>query len=953
MKKKYMVIALMLLIIIAASVIGVKKLKKEDLNKDLILYYSFDTSKGKSIIDDSGNKNNGEEEGTASIDSLGRVKGALLLDGQSSVKLPDNIFQNVNEITVSAWVRFNVGDGSDWQRVYDFGSDVNNNLFLSKNRTNNFNVSGNVEGISGGSLFTEDKWYFVTTTITKNCMVYYENGVEVGRKDNLKNKLSALKNSVANYIGKSKYDTDPAFNGYIDEFRIYNKALTPKEINELMYYKMPDKDVVDSEIEKLDLKDTEEVSNDIKLPTELSNGVKVSWTTSDSHLITKEGKVTQPSGKNDGKVKLVATIKKGKASDTKDFLVAVLPKGAVNYNVKINTAKPKFDISPTLYGAFFEDINHGADGGLYSQLINNNSFEFDNKLEGWKLLKEDSSDRSIQVQSDKPLNDNNTNYLRLKANKACNKYGISNSGYSGIAVQKETKYDFYLWARSLDIPVQNIKVQLEDSKGKVISDVKTINGFGETWTKYDEVLTANANVDDARLVVYTNDAGTIDMDMISLFPQDTWKSEKYGLRKDLVQMLYDMKPKFLRFPGGCIVQGKSQYDMYGWKDTIGNVENRKLNKNFWGYYQSYGLGFYEYFKLCEDIGAEPLPVINAGMSWQGASQDQIYMAQPGEELNKYIQDALDLIEYANGPVTSTWGKKRAESGHPASFNLKYLSVGNEQWGEEYFQRFEQFRKAINAKYPNIQLVLNSGTAASGDIFDKAWSWTKDNNYKDLIDEHYYMPVDWFLKNTNRYDKYDRNGAKVFVGEYAAQDENKKNTMETALSEAAYMTGLERNSDIVKMSCYAPLFAKQDNTQWTPDMIWFNGKEVYGTPDYYVQKLFSTNTGNKLLDLNMEKRSKNISGLYMVSSLDEKTNEVIIKVVNTTAVKQKVKIDLTGVEKSNLKGTEIKLSASDIKDENSFKNKKKVSPVSKKITGIKSQFNYSFDKQSVTIIRLKK
>jgi alpha-L-arabinofuranosidase len=954
-KKRYICMVLLLVIIIVIGVIGIKIITRVDLSKNLILYYSFDDLKEASIIDDSGNENNGTKEGTANIDSIGKINGSLSLDGQGSVKLPNNILNGLNELTVSAWVQYNVANGSEWQRIYDFGNDTNNNLFLSKNRTNNFNSNRNVEGLNGGNPFTDDKWYFITTTITKDTMIYYENGVEVNRKEHLKNKLSSLKDSIQNYIGKSKYSADPNFNGYIDEFRIYNKALTAKEISELMYYKISDKETVAMVSERIDLKDTEEVSDNISLPIKLGGDIKVSWASSNKSIISNEGKVTLPLGNDDVEVTLTAEIKKGKASLKKEFLISVLPKGAENYSININTSKPKFDISKTLFGLFFEDINHGADGGLYSELVQNDSFEYDDKLESWTLYKKgQASEVNLEVNNDQPLNDKNTNYARLKVTNAGDGVGIINSGYKGIAVKKNAKYDFSLWGRNLNSQKVNLNVQLESADGKVISDIKTMEGFNTKWTNYETELVATSDDKDARLVVYTKDAGTIDLDMVTLFPKDTWKDVKHGLRKDLVQMIYDIKPKFIRFPGGCIVQGKEKEDMYQWKDTIGKVEERKVNKNFWGYYQSYGLGFYEYFQLCEDIGAEPLPVINAGMSWQTGGEDAVsnYMAEPGEELNKYIQDALDLIEYANGDATTTWGKKRAESGHPTPFNLKYLAVGNEQWGDVYFKRFEEFQKAINKKYPKVQLIVNSGTAASGNVFDEAWNWTKTNNFSGLVDEHYYMPTDWFLNNTNRYDNYDRKGAKVFVGEYAAQDINKKNNLETALAEAAYMTGLERNSDIVKMASYAPLFAKENDSQWTPDMIWFNGTEAYGTPNYYVQKLFSTNTGNKLLDSVVVQRNTKASGLYSVSSLDEATGEVIIKVVNATNSSKKVKFDLAGVSKDKLSGTEIKLSTSNIKDENSFTSKEKVAPVTKKINGMSSKFDYSFDAQSLTIIRLK-
>ncbi|MDT8719144.1 carbohydrate binding domain-containing protein [Clostridium sp. 19966] len=954
MKKIYKILIFAALIIFVVTTVSIKVFGKDDLKKNLVLYYKFDVSKEDTVIDSSGNKNDGTLEGTAKIDTIGRVNGGLTLDGNGSVRMPDKILNGLNEVTICAWVEFNASSGSDWQRVYDFGSDSNNNLFLSKNRTNNFNCNKNVEGISGGKLLSDDTWHFITTVITKDTMIYYENGVEIGKKEQLKNKLNGLKDSVENYIGKSKYDGDPNLTGFVDEFRIYSKALTPKQINDLMYYKISDEDIVTMDGEKIGINDGEEISSDLILSTKLSSKTKVKWTSSNKSIISEDGKVTLPSGKDDTKVTLSAKIQTGKAVMEKKFEVYVVPKGATNYNVQINTNTPKFDISPTLYGLFFEDINHSADGGLYSQLIQNNSFEYEDKLQSWELKKDSAGEGKVEVMSESPLNENNADYARLEVLKASQGVGIINSGYKGISVKKGAKYDFSIWERNSVDKEVNLFVQIENSQGKAISDIKSIPVIGNKWSYYESELTVKETDDDARLYVYIKENTTIDMDMISLFPQDTWKGEKHGLRKDLVQMLYDMKPKFLRFPGGCIVQGKEKEDMYEWKDTIGKIEERKVNKNFWGYYQSYGLGFYEYFKLCEDIGAEPLPVINVGMSWQSGGEDAVsdYMAEPGEELNKYIQDALDLIEYANGDATTTWGKKRAESGHPAPFNLKYLEIGNEQWGDVYFTRFQEFEKAIKQKYPSIQLVVNSGTAASGNIFDAAWNWTKSNNFTGIVDEHYYMPTDWFLNNANRYDSYDRNGAKVFVGEYAAQDENKKSTLETAIAEAAYMTGLEKNSDIVKMASYAPLFAKENDSQWTPDMIWFNGSKVYGTPDYYVQKIFSENTGNKLLETSIKARNDKTQGMYIVSSMDEATGEVIIKAVNSSKWAQKISFDLGLQNENKLSGLEIKLTNKDSKAENSSANPNNVVPISKKIEELKSKFEYNFDGQSVTIIRLK-
>ena len=423
--------------------------------------------------------------------------------------------------------------------------------------------------------------------------------------------------------------------------------------------------------------------------------------------------------------------------------------------------------------------------------------------------------------------------------------------------------------------------------------------------------------------------------MISLFPEDTWKNRKNGLRKDIVQLLYDMKPGFLRFPGGCIVEGRTLADRYQWKKSVGEVENRKTMMNRWNvefghkqtpdYFQSFGLGFYEYFQLSEDIGATPLPILSCGMACQYNTGE----LAPIEELDPYIQDALDLIEFANGSADTRWGKLRADMGHPKTFNLKYIGVGNEQWGPDYIERYKIFEKAIKAKYPKIIIVSGTGPSPDGEHFDYAMKELKKLD-AELVDEHYYRSPQWFRENAARYDQYDRKGPKIFAGEYAAQsvsgaNPNNRNNWECAFSEAAFMTGLERNAEVVTLTSYAPLMAHEDAWQWTPDMIWFNNLETYGSANYYVQKLFSTHKGTDLLTITQN--GKPLTGqnnLYASAVKDSKTKEVIIKVVNTSAAMQDIIVDLKG-SKVEQKGILITLSSPNLEDENTFSDPKKISP----------------------------
>lgn len=591
------------------------------------------------------------------------------------------------------------------------------------------------------------------------------------------------------------------------------------------------------------------------------------------------------------------------------------------YTLNINADEKKFNVSNMLTGLFFEDINQGADGGLYAELVENRSFEFKNPIESWVIEKKGGSQGEALVKKESPLNSNNPSYIEVNSTSAGDGLRLVNDGYKGITVKSGSKYNFSFWAKSIDgqIPVT---IQVENNKGEVISDVKTIDNIGKEWTKYEGELSASQDDSAAKFVIYTKGTGKIDLDMISLFPEETWKDRKYGLRNDLVERIAELKPRFLRFPGGCVIEGHTREQMYNWKNTIGKVEERKEIENMWGYYQSYGLGFYEYFELCEDIGAVPVPVVNAGMTCQGGIHNGVstYMASMGAELNTYIQDALDLIEYANGDESTTWGKKRIEAGHKEAFNLKYLAVGNEQWGPEYHKRFEEFQKVLNEKHPEITLISAAGPIAEGPLINDAWSWIKEKASKTVVDEHYYMSPDWFLNNTERYNSYDRNGPKVFLGEYASLS----NSLRSAISEAAYLTGLERNSDIVKMASYAPLFAKADSFQWAPNMIWFNGATNYATPNYYVQKMFSTNLGTQMLKDELVKpeikKNYDITGGVLLGAWATKVEYDNVKVTDNKTGKE---IFVDNFDKDNSEWNKVngswqvkdgKLAINEIKDD---------------------------------------
>lgn len=631
-------------------------------------------------------------------------------------------------------------------------------------------------------------------------------------------------------------------------------------------------------------------------------------------------------------------------------------------NLDVDASKTITKIQPTMFGLFFEDINFAADGGLYAEMIKNRSFEFDKPLMGWEqpntkrssLNKESGSATPIEIAA------NNTNFCRVEINNATG-YALINEGFRGMGVKRDAKYNLSIKASNQEGNIKKIIIQLIDKDQKVIGET-VIVPISKEWKTYTSQFTATQTEAKAKLKITFEGTGTIDLDMISLFPEDTWKNRKNGLRKDLVQLLYDMKAGFLRFPGGCIVEGRTLADRYQWKKSVGDVEERRTMINRWNmefnhkptpdYFQSFGLGFYEYFQLSEDIGAAPLPILSCGM----ACQYNTGQLAPLEELDPYVQDALDLIEFANGSEDTPWGKLRSDMGHPKPFGLKYIGVGNEQWGPDYIDRYKVFEKAIKAKYPNIIIVSGSGPSPDGEHFDYAMQELKKLDAQ-LIDEHYYKSPQWFRENATRYDKYDRKGPKIFAGEYAAQsvsgaNPNNRNNWECAFSEAAFMTGLERNADVVNLTSYAPLMAHEDAWQWTPDMIWFNNLEAYGSANYYVQKLFSTNKGTDLLIIS--KNGESLTGqnnLYASAVKDVNTKEIIIKLVNTSSAAQDVSINFKAT-KLIPDGTIITLTSPDLQDENTFADPKKISPKETKIKSEKEKIKLKLPAYSVNVLKLK-
>lgn len=633
------------------------------------------------------------------------------------------------------------------------------------------------------------------------------------------------------------------------------------------------------------------------------------------------------------------------------------------YTLDLDGSSTGIKIQPTMYGIFFEDINQAADGGIYAELIKNRSFEFNEPLMGWQqpktiTLSENKNSGFITMITNKDKT--NHNYARITINDDKG-YELYNEGFKGIGLHQGAGYDFSFKLQNVSGNISSVKAELLDENGKTVA-TSVIPVSSSDWKEYKAAITPERTVDKAKLRLTFSGRGVVNMDMISLFPQDTWKGRKGGLRKDLVQKLYDLKPGFLRFPGGCIVEGRTLAERYQWKKTVGNVSDREYLINKWSsgfahrpspdYYQSFGLGFFEYFQLSEDLGAEPLPILSCGMACQFNTGELVKL----DELDPYVQDALDLIEFANGDSKTTkWGKLRADMGHPQPFNLKFIGVGNEQWGPDYIDRYKIFEKAIHTKYPDIKIISGSGPSPDGEFFDYGWKELKRLNAQ-IVDEHYYNSPEWFRKNSTRYDAYDRKGPKVFAGEYAAQSvgvvkpEN-KNNWECALSEAAFMTGLERNADVVYMTSYAPLLAHAEGWQWTPDLIWFNNLTSYATPNYYVQKLFSSNKGTEVLKIT--DHGKPITGqdqLYATAVKDANSKETIIKLVNTDAKSKSVTINPESISLGK-KLSKITLTAPQLSTENSFENEI-IQPKEESSILEKRKIKVEIPGQSLVILKIK-
>lgn len=518
--------------------------------------------------------------------------------------------------------------------------------------------------------------------------------------------------------------------------------------------------------------------------------------------------------------------------------------------ISLNVDTPGVAVSQYLYGIFFEDINHAADGGLYAEMVSNRSFEDNTSYpENWQLIIKNGATGSISLDNTNLLNNAQTYCLKIVANSIPEngKIGVANSGFWGMNIKYGETYNFSFFAKSNDNFKGKVTITLENSDGTVIFAQNTITGLTSQWNKFTCTLKSNGTASNGRLAIYVDTIGTMWIDVVSLFPP-TYKNRPNGLRQDIAQMIEDLKPSFMRFPGGCFVEGDYMANRFQWKKTIGNIEDRPGHWNLWGYRTTDGMGYHEYLQFAEDIGADAMYVINVGL----AHNDFV----PYNQLDSLIQEALDAIEYAIGDTNTKYGKLRALNGHPDPFNLKFIELGNENsYGDHYAERYIAFYNAIKTKYPHLKIIGN--VEAWGTDYP---SW-KVNAPVDLVDEHYYRDPQWFIRMATRYDKYDRNSPKVYVGEYAVTSNCGYGNLIAAVAEAAFMTGFERNPDIVLMSSYAPLLVNVNNRAWNPDLINFNSSQCYGTPSYYVQKLFSNNVGDIYLPVKEENNIVSSNSIY--------------------------------------------------------------------------------------------
>jgi alpha-N-arabinofuranosidase len=631
----------------------------------------------------------------------------------------------------------------------------------------------------------------------------------------------------------------------------------------------------------------------------------------------------------------------------------------------LDLAKPGVDVSPTLYGLMTEEINHSYDGGLYAELIRNRIFKDNSKApDNWSAVAQNGAAATIALDNKNPINEALTVCLKLSVTKAEGRAGITNEGYWGIPVKPQTSYQASFYVKTADDAAGPLNVSIESNDGAVIYAAGQVTLTKGDWKKYSLTLTTNASVKpttQARFVITAPHTGTYWFNLVSLFPP-TFNNRPNGNRSDIMQLMANMKPKFLRLPGGNFLEGDMFSSRFIWQSTLGDLEQRPGHPGCWKYRASDGMGLLEYLEWCEDLKVEPVLAVFAGYVLKGD-----YLPA-GPLLKPFVDDALDEIEYVTGDVNTKWGAERAKNGHPQPFKLNYVEVGNEDGFDvsgSYDGRFSQFYKAIKAKYPQLQII---STVGGRDPLGRRFKATKSR--PELYDEHYYRSAWEMEADANHYDDYDRSGPKIFVGEWATREGSPTPNMNAALGDAAWMTGMERNSDHVVMSCYAPLFVNVNpgGMQWSSDLIGYNAIASYGSPSYYAEVMFGSNIGNKVVPMageNIPTQTRNptkrdsvagvipapIPAMFYVATRDTQKGILYIKIVNTTAKAQPVTIDMKGIAKISSKGLLTVLKGSKPDDTNSIHEPEKIVPVSQPVTGIGTTFTRTFDAYSINILKL--
>lgn len=907
---------------------------------DLLVHYDFEglsgsVTDGTTIQDVSGNGNDATAKGnnlTASDGSL-TFPGGAYGSGAGYVEIPADAFEGNENLTISIWMKNETGAGN--YAGFYIGNDANSQNFPTqyfllnpKNPSNvmkavltntlnesapyNTEVGVGCTGNASDGPVTTDDWQLYTVVLTEDTITGYLDGEKHKTYDTAVN-LADFGDNLLSYIGKSPYH-DMFYKGGVRDLQVYSTALSDAEVKDLYLEGTTDEEILEKAEAVLEIPEASGGSinctfvEKLTLPSEIQEGrtVSVTWSSDHPEIIANDGTVTNPAEAT--MVTLTATLTLGTASIEKKFEIRVLPVSETTYSMTVDPENEGVEISQELIGLFFEDINSAADGGLYPEMVKNYSFEnyfnivsIEEPGRGnqytWKLHWTSDHDENFTVEqnADLYLNENNTNYAKITGNMVLKNGGfapMNNPNSATMPIEEGEKFDFSIWTRADASYGGTMKVRVVSEAGKPITDEQEITLVNDgQWQKAQAVLTGTETKKGKIEITISGaeDADVLYMDMVSLSPQDTYgygdKNYAYGkgVRKDLVEKLMALNPSFIRFPGGCIIEGNSgRNSYYNWELSIGPLEERKPIANHWasdngsntstyGYMQSFGFGYHEILKLCEDMGAEPFPILSAGVFCQFANGDRAPAAS-GEELEKFAQHATHLIDYCWGSPMSEnetqreWATKRVENGHEEPFNLNYVGIGNENWGDKYLNNFEYIKNYVESyveeNYPGrkITIISSSGPAAEDNSYQYAWDWMNEKAPGEtLVDEHYYQSKEFMLNNDDRYDYYRRledGGSNVFLGEYATHLGSRNNNLESAICDAAYMTGIERNGDIVRHASYAPLFEKIGGTNWTQNMIHFDEYESFATPNYYVQQMFSNNYGEQVVNTTLEKKGAN-------------------------------------------------------------------------------------------------